>query len=62
MTRYVYRDLIGCEACISERRGGAFRLVAYTPYGTVFHDKTYETFRGARIALGKIGSCWRERR
>jgi len=64
MARYIslrrYRDFYGCYATLSEYRDGSARLVIYEPRGKVFHDKCYRSFRGARIAMGKLGDCWHE--
>lgn len=55
-----FRDFHGCEANLSEYRDGSARLVIYNYLGVVFHDKTYNSTRGARIAMGKLSYCWRE--
>ena len=49
-----YRDFYGCHASIKSS-AGRYRLKVVTPNGTiVFHNKLYDTYRGARIALGRI--------
>ena len=53
-----YRDFSGCTASI-RKHAGKFRLRIRTPSGgLLIHSKAYDTYRGAKIALGKIGDCW----
>lgn len=51
--RYFYRDFYGCTYSIRPN-AGSYDLVARVPQGDIFYVKNYSTFRGARIALGKI--------
>ena len=48
-----YRDVYGGSASIREYNGH-FILKARTSNGDIYHHKNYKTFKGARIALGKI--------
>ena len=59
MTQY-YSDLYGSTASI-KKWGNKWILTARTCYGDIFYKKNYETYRGVKIALGKIGECWREK-
>ena len=54
MMRWIFHDLYGCEAYVTEKRNGSVRVVIYRRDGVVFHDKVYKSFRGARIALGRL--------
>lgn len=59
MKRY-FHDFYGSTASIKQW-GNKWILTARTCYGDIFYKKTYGTYRGARIALGRIGDAWRER-
>ena len=49
-----YCDFYGCLSSIRSH-AGRYRLRIYTPNGTVvIHNKLYDTYRGAKIALGRI--------
>ena len=53
-----YRDFSGCRASIKQHTG-KFRLKIWTPSGSLLiHSKRYDTYRGAKIALGKAGQSW----
>lgn len=53
-----YRDFSGCRASIKQH-AGKFRLKIWTPSGgLLIHSKRYDTYRGAKIAMGKIGDSW----
>ena len=54
MTRYIFRDFYGCEAQVTEYDDGTARAIVYSNRGIIFHDKFYSSFRGARIAIGKM--------
>lgn len=55
MKKECYRDPYGCTASIKLgiNRDG-YVLCMYDPYGTCFHKDKYDTYHGARIALGKL--------
>ena len=50
----VYHDCYGGVIAITKLRSGKYYLSARTTYGDIYHKGTYETFRGAKIALGRI--------
>lgn len=53
-----YRDFSGCTASI-RRSGNKFRLRIRTAFGgLLLHSKSYDTYRGAKIAMGKAGQSW----
>ena len=53
-TRY-FREFCGATASIKQLRGsGAFLLSVRTAWGSVIERKSYATYQGARIALGKL--------
>ena len=51
---YYYRDFYGCTASIHLRRDKSCLLTMRLPNGDLYCQKTYSTWRGARIALGKM--------
>lgn len=53
MTEY-FRDFYGCTASITHCRNGTFRLRISNPHGQRFILKYYPTYRGAKIAMGRI--------
>ena len=57
-----YRDFYGCTASIREKRNGTFRLIMSTPQGKLIQAKDYNTYRGAKIAMGRSSDCWERRR
>lgn len=58
--RAFYVDFYGCHADLCQYPGTeTTRLTIRTPYGTICHRKEYKTWRGALIAMGKRGDCWR---
>ena len=57
MKKY-FKDIYGCTASISQGNG-KFVLRVSNGY-RVFYRKAYDTFKGARIAMGKLGDCWKE--
>jgi hypothetical protein len=54
MTKEFYCDPCGCTASILRHPDGRSLLSVRSPQGVLIHGKTYTTYRGARIALGKI--------
>ena len=62
MKKY-YKDFYGSTASIEEvQNGGAtfFRLKTCCSNGLIREQKHYKTFRGARIALGRMSDDWKE--
>ena len=53
-----FHDFYGCHATIIRRRNQTYDLVIRISNGTLLHKKNYETYRGARIAMGKWSDCW----
>ena len=57
--RAFYKDFYGCHADLCQAPGHeTTRLRIRDPYGHVFHEKEYRTWRGAKIAMGMLGDCW----
>ena len=55
-----YTDIYGCEADLCQYPGmETTRLTIRTPDGRTILRKEYRTWRGAKIAMGKYGDCWR---
>lgn len=54
-----YKDFYGCTSTIIEACG-VFTLTVWNGYGRITHLKSYKTFRGARIAQGRLSDGWRE--
>lgn len=57
-TRKFYRDAYGAKAALWKGSKGYGLLV--TCMGKRIIAKTYATERGAKIAMGKVGDCWKE--
>lgn len=53
-----YKDFYGCSAYIRTTKGGGARLTIYSGTHLIF-AKNYQTYRGAKIAMGKQSDCWR---
>ena len=49
-----FGDAYGGTASIRKRSNGLYRLICRTDLGIIYHEDTYATYRGARIALGKV--------
>lgn len=57
MKKY-YHDFYGASASIEIHRDGKATLRTYC--AGIRTKKTYKTFRGARIAMGKMSDAWFE--
>ena len=55
-----YRDFYGSTASLKER-GNRFILTVRLSDGRLYSKKSYTSRRGAKIALGKMGECWKEK-
>ena len=62
MKKEYYRDPYGCTASILINHDGRCLLTIRIPQGDLFHSKTYRTYRGARIALGRLSEGMMKRR
>ena len=62
-TRF-FQDPYGCTASITdnciEGYPDEFTLRVRDAHGTLYHEKAYRTYKGARIALGWQGDIWHE--
>ena len=58
-TKEFWKDIYGCTASIAKTSNG-YRLKVFAGYKYII-NKTYDTYRGARIALGRTGEAgdWR---
>ena len=54
-----YSDFYGSTASLKEY-GGKFILTVRLADGSLYSKKKYDSYRGAKIALGKMGDCWNE--
>lgn len=54
----VYKDAYGARASLKKTAKGFALLV--TCMGKRIIAKVYATERGAKIAMGKVGDCWKE--
>lgn len=52
--KYFYRDFYGDTASIFLRPDGSCLLTMRLSNGDLYCQRTYSTWRGARIALGKM--------
>ena len=57
-----FRDPYGCTASIRKTSTGKWQLRLCIPSGSCFFSKTYTTYHGARIALGKHSEGMMERK
>lgn len=57
MKRY-YKDFYGATASIEEKKDGT--AILRTSVAGSRTKKTYNSFRGAKIALGRMSDCWKE--
>ena len=55
-----WTDFYGCTAKITVCTDGRANLAVRTDRGSLVHAKTYGSYRGARIAMGKMSDCWRK--
>lgn len=53
-------DFYGCKAVIQPMGSGQSRLTVRTSMGSLVKTKTYNTTRGARVAMGRMSECWKE--
>ena len=51
--KQLFRDNYGGVASIKKWKD-KYILTAWTDYGNVYHKKSYPTYRGAKIALGRL--------
>lgn len=58
--RAFYTDIYGCHADLCQYLyQDTTRLTIRTASGSLIVRKEYRTWRGAKIAMGKYGDCWR---
>ena len=55
-----YRDCYGCTASIMIHRDATTTLTICTSQGNQVLRRTYDTERGARIAMGQYSDSWSE--
>ena len=58
--RIFYQDFYGCTGILTVSRDDCVKLSIYTPYGDTVHKKVYKSYRGARIAMGRLSDGWNE--
>ena len=56
--REFYKDFYGCAASIRIEKDGTAHLTVTTPGGHCVHKKSYNSKRGAKIAMGKLSEGW----
>lgn len=54
MIKEYFSDPYGCTASILRHPFGKCLLSVRIPQGDLIYSKSYSTYRGARIALGKL--------
>lgn len=59
MKKY-FRDFYGCTASIRLNRDGSASLQIANAYGKHIYGKCYGSERAAKVAMGRMGDCWRE--
>lgn len=58
--RSFYTDFYGCTASLCQMlHSSETRLVVRDPHGNVIKRKYYRTWRGAKIAMGKLSDSWK---
>ena len=55
----IYHDSYGGQACIRKTKSGGARLTVHVGKKTVL-AKDYATYRGAKIAMGRMSDTWRK--
>ena len=53
-----YVDFYGCRATITVCNDGRSNLAIRTDLGSLVHAKTYNTYHGAKVAMGKLSDGW----
>ena len=53
-----FRDFYGCRATIVRRRDKTYNLVIRMSTGKLLYKSNYQTYKGARIGMGKWSDCW----
>ena len=53
-----FKDFYGCRATIIRSRSQRYSLTIRIGNGKLIFRKTYDTYKGARIAMGKWSDCW----
>lgn len=59
MKKY-FRDFYGCTASIRVNSDGSASLKVANAHGKGIYGKCYGSERAAKVALGKLGDCWKE--
>ena len=55
---WVYRDFYGASASIRVKGDGTAKLIVRDGWGRMMVRKEYNTFKGARIAMGRLSDSW----
>lgn len=58
--RKIYRDFYGCTASVMVHRDNTATLTICTGQGNRILRRTYDTVRGAKIAMGQYSDTWIE--
>ena len=53
-----YKDFYGCTASVKHNNNGA-KLTIRTPSGELIKEQSYNTRKGAMIALGRASDGWK---
>lgn len=53
-----YKDFYGCTAKINRQSDGTCKLVIKTSQGKTIKNTTYNSYKGAKIAMGKSSNAW----
>lgn len=54
----IFRDFYGCVASIVTLDDGSVKLTIRGQHDVQFHEKEYSTYRGAKIAMGRLSDGW----
>ena len=55
-----FKDVYGCTATITESTSGKANLAIRNNRGNLIYAKTYDSYLGAKIAMGKTSDGWRK--
>ena len=60
MEKKYFKDFYGCTASIRLNNDGSASLKVFNAYGKGILWKYYGSERAAKIAMGRLGDCWKE--
>lgn len=55
-----FKDFYGCRATIIRNRNQTYRLFIRSDTGKLLYRNTYDTYKCAKIGMGKWSDCWKK--